>query len=175
MDLQAVFGLSILLSFVAFGLATWLYVWPRLRILPRDRSLLALVLPHTFRFIGLSFLVPGVVSTELPRAFAAPAAYGDLVAVVLAISASLALSRRAAVAIPLVWVFNIWGAADFLFAYYQGLFTVQLNARMLGAAFFIPTVVVPAGLISHALIFRLLWRSRESRVESQGSSYRPTD
>jgi hypothetical protein len=155
MEVQALFGLSILLSFIAFGLVTWLYIWPRLGGLPRDKALLPLVVPHTFRFVGLSFLVPGVVSPELPRAFAAPAAYGDLLALLLAIAASLALSRRAAMAIPLVWLFNTWGAADFLFAYYQG-FAVRLDPRMLGAAFFIPTVVVPAALSTHGLILRLL-------------------
>jgi hypothetical protein len=63
----------------------------------------------------------------------------------------------------LVWVFNVWGAADLLFAYYQGLFTVQLDARLLGAAYFIPTVFVPAALITHGLIFRLLVRPGISR------------
>ena len=47
------------MSFVAFGLVTQLYIWPRLRILERDDALIPLVVPHTFRFIGLSFLVPG--------------------------------------------------------------------------------------------------------------------
>ena len=158
MSIQAVFGLSILMSFVASGLVTRLFIWPRLRVMARDDALLPLVVPHTFRFIGLSFLVPGVVSPALPSAFAAPAAYGDLVATVLAIAASLALFRRAPLAVVLVWLFNVWGASDFLFAYYQGLVTVQLDARMLGAAFFIPTVFVPAALITHGLIFWLLVR-----------------
>ncbi len=71
MDIRAVFGLSILMSFVAFGLTTKLYILPRLRILPRDDALVPLIVPHAFRFIGLSFLVPGVVSPSLPSAFAA--------------------------------------------------------------------------------------------------------
>jgi hypothetical protein len=75
----------------------------------------------------------------------------------------LALVRRAPLAIVLVWLFNVWGASDFLFAYYQGLVTVQLDARMLGAAFFIPTVFVPAALITHGLIFWLLVRPGTSR------------
>jgi hypothetical protein len=158
MSIQALFGLSILMSFVAFGLVTRLFIWPRLQVMARDDALLPLVVPHTFRFIGLSFLVPGVVSPALPSAFAVPAVYGDLVATILAIAASLALVRRAPVAIALVWLFNVWGAADFLLAYYQGLFTVQLDARMLGAAFYIPTVFVPAALITHGLIFWLLLR-----------------
>jgi hypothetical protein len=77
MGIQALFGLSILLSFVAFGLVTRLFIWPRLRVMARDGALLPLVVPHTIRFIGFSFLVPGVVSPALPPAFAAPAAYGD--------------------------------------------------------------------------------------------------
>jgi hypothetical protein len=163
MGVRALFGLSILMSFVAFGLVTRLFIWPRLQVMARDDALLPLVVPHTFRFIGLSFLVPGVVSPALPSAFAAPAAYGDLGATILAIAASLALVRGAPVAIALVWVFNVWGTADFLFAYYQGLFTVQLDATMLGAAFYIPTVFVPAALITHGLIFWLLLRPGISR------------
>jgi hypothetical protein len=163
MSIQELFGLSILMSFVASGLVTRLFIWPRLRVMARDDALLPLVVPHTFRFSGLSFLVPGVVSPALPSAFAAPAAYGDLVATILAIAAALALVRRASLAIVLVWLLNVWGTLDFLVAYYQGLVTVQLDARMLGAAFFIPTVFVPAALITHGLMFWLLVRPGTSR------------
>src|SRR6266498_2293630 len=158
MSIQALFGLSILMSFVASGLVARLFIWPPLRVMARDDALLPLVVPHTFRFIGLSFLMPGVVSPALPSAFAAPAAYGDLVAALLAVVATVALSRRAPLATPLVWLFNVWGAADLLFAFYQGLFGVQLHPGTLGAAFFIPTAVVPPLLITHGLIFRLLVR-----------------
>lgn len=160
MDIRVLFGLSILMSFVSFGLVTNLYIWPRLRKLERDDALLPLVVTHTFRFIGLSFLVPGVVSPSLPIAFAGPAAYGDLTAAVLALAASLALSRRASFAALIVWLFNIWGTADLLFAYYQGLFGIQLDPRMLGAAFYIPTAIVPILLTTHVLIFWLLIRPR---------------
>ncbi len=161
MDIQAVFGLSILMSFVAFGLVTKLYIWPRFRIMDRDDALLPLVVPHTFRFVGLSFLVPGVVSPSLPSAFAAPAAYGDLIAAILAVAATIALSRRSSSATLLVWLFNLWGVVDLLFAFYQGLFGAGLDPRMLGAAFFIPTAVVPPLLIVHVLIFRILVRPRQ--------------
>jgi len=99
----------------------------------------------------------GVVSPSLPTAFAAPAAYGDLVAARLAIAASTALSKRAPLAMLFVWLFNVWGATDLLFAFYQAI-RIQLDARMLGAAFFIPTVVVPRLLVAHGLIFWLLVR-----------------
>ena len=89
------------MSFVAFGLVTQLYIWPWLRRLERDEALVPLVVLHTFRFIGLSFLVPGVVSPSLPLAFAAPAAYGDLVVALLAVAATVALSSGRAR--PLWW------------------------------------------------------------------------
>ena len=63
-------GLSVLLSFCAFGMVTILYILPRLRVMRREDAITALVVPHPFRFIGLSFLVPGVVSSALPPAFA---------------------------------------------------------------------------------------------------------
>ena len=162
MNIRLLFGLSILMSFVAFGLVTKLSIWPRLRTREREAALVPLVVPHAFRFIGLSFLVPGVVSASLPSAFAIPAAFGDLVAAILALAATMALSRRWSSAILLVWLFNVWGAADLLLAYYQGL-RIDLDARMLGVAFFIPTAIVPPLLITHGVIFRLLLRPRPRR------------
>jgi hypothetical protein len=73
MNKLPLFGLSVLMSFVAFGIVTRTYIWPRLRTARREEALIALTVPHTFRFIGLSFLIPGVVSSSLPSAFAAPA------------------------------------------------------------------------------------------------------
>lgn len=158
MPINAVFGLSVLMSFVAFGLVTWLYLWPWLQRTPRDGALTALVVPHAFRFIGLSFLVPGVVSPSLPSAFAAPAAYGDLIAAVLAVAAVLALRTRISWSLAMVWIFNVWGSLDLLDAMYQGRIGVGIDPGQMGAAFYIPTVLVPPLLILHGLIFWLLLR-----------------
>src|SRR5262249_28457757 len=119
--------------------------------------LLPLVVPHTCRFVGLSFLVPGVVSPALASAFALPAAYGDLGATILAVVATLALSTRASWAIPRAWVFSVWGAVALLYAVYQGQIGIRIGPGSLGAAFFTPTVVVPPLLVLHGLIFWLLW------------------
>ncbi len=164
MTIEALFGLSVLMSFVAFGIVTGLYIWPRIRAMPRDEALVPLLVPHAFRFVGLSFLVPGVVSPSLPSAFAVPAAYGDLVAAILAVVATLALSARASWALPLVWVFNLWGAADLLHAFYQGQIGARIGPGSLGAAFFIPTVIVPPLLVTHGMIFWLLLRPGQARA-----------
>lgn len=156
MNPNALFGVSALLSLSSSATFAELYLWPRLRTMEPRRALAALVAPHMFlRFIGLSFLVPGVVSSSLPRAFAAPAAYGDLVAGLLAIAATLALRKHLPAATLLVWIFNVWGSADLVFGFLQGL-RVGLDPGALGAAFFLPTAIVPALLVTHLLTFRLL-------------------
>src|SRR5262245_32549131 len=147
MSIDALFGLSILMRFLAFAIVTKVCICPRLRVMSRTDALLPVVLPHTFRFAGLSVLVPWVVSPSLSSAFAIPAAYGDLVAAILAGVATLALAARASWAIPIVWGFNVWGAVDLLHAFYQGQIGVGIAPGSLGAAFFIPTVIVPPLLI----------------------------
>ena len=110
---------------------------------------------HSFRFLGLSFLIPGVVAPDLSPAYAVPAAYGDLGAAILALLALWALPNG--LGIVLAWIFNIWGTADLLFAFYQGN-EVGLLPGQLGAAFYIPTFLVPLLLVTHVLMFRILLR-----------------
>jgi hypothetical protein len=158
MNILAIFGINVLMSFVSYVVAAQLYVWPRLRNMERNGALAALATPHMFlRFVGLSFLVPGVVSPSLPAGFAIPAGYGDLVAGILAIVATLTLVKRASWAIAAVWLFNIWGTADLLFAFYQASH-LGIQPGEFGASLFLVTTIVPALLVTHALIFRLLVR-----------------
>jgi hypothetical protein len=147
------FFLSIAFSLVAWGIVIARYVWPRLRDLPRPDAIRPLLVLHSFRFAGLAFLVPGVVGAGLPSAFAHGAAYGDLGAAVLALVALSAQSHR--VGVPLVWLFNVWGTVDLLTAFYLA-GTNGLIPGQLGATYFIPTLVVPMLMITHAVIFRLL-------------------
>jgi len=152
----ALYGTAIAFSFIAWGLVTSQYLWPQLRRRSNADALRALLLLHGFRFIGLAFLVPGVVSPDLPAAFALPAAYGDLAAAVLALLAfATGLGTRRGIA--LVWVFNLWGAGDLLYAFYQGNL-VGLRPGQLGATYFIVVVLVPLLFITHGLVFRLLLR-----------------
>ena len=144
------------LSFVAWGVVTSRYIWPRLDALDRREALRPILILHGFRFVGMAFLVPGVVSPDLPQAFAVPAAYGDVAAALLALVALAAL--RTPAGLGLVWLFNLWGTLDLLYAFYQGLLGVGVPPGSLRAAFFIPTLLVPLLLITHALAFRILVR-----------------
>jgi hypothetical protein len=150
---QLLFFTSIAFSLIAWGIVTARYIWPELRHRPQAEALRPLLILHSFRFIGLAFLVPGVVSPDLPPAFAHAAAYGDLIAAALALLSLLSLPRGAGVVIA--WIFNLWGTADLLNAFYQANHA-GLAAGQLGATYFIPTVAVPLLLITHGLAFRIL-------------------
>jgi len=147
------FFVSIAFSLIAWGIVTARYIWPELRLRSRVEALRPLLVLHSFRFIGLAFLVPGVVSPDVPAAFAHPVAYGDLIAAVLALLSLLLLPS--AVGVAAAWIFNLWGAADLLNAFYQANHT-GLLAGQLGATSFIPTVIVPLLLSTHGLAFRIL-------------------
>jgi hypothetical protein len=135
-DVRALFGLSVLMSFIAFGIVTKLYIRPQLSVVRPGDALTELVVVPTFRFVGLSFLIPGVVSPSLPSAFATSAAYGDLVAAILAVVATLALSAHAGWAVPAVWIFNVWGAADLLHAFLPGPDSASDWSRVAGRGIF---------------------------------------
>src|SRR5262245_61574800 len=153
MLLQAVFGLSAAFGLVAWSLVAWHFAWPALRDRPQADALRPLLILHSFRFMGLSFLVSAVVSPDLPSAFAVPASVRDFGAVFLSLIALSAL--RSSFGIALVWIFNIWGTADLLYAFIHG-GLVGLEPGHLGAAFYLPTVVVPLLLVTHVLVFRIL-------------------
>ena len=164
MPAQLYFFVSVGFSLVVWGIVAALYVWPRLRQRQRIEALRPLLMLHSFRFEGLAFLVPGVVSPDLPAAFAHSAAYGDIIAATLAVLTLLALALSPRAGVALAWIFNLWGSADLLNAFYQANAS-GLAAGQLGAAYFIPTVFVPLLLITHVLAFRiLLQRQSESAV-----------
>src|ERR1700751_2833972 len=117
MQSQLAFFASIAFSLITWGIVTTQYIWPELRPRQRAEALRPLLILHSFRFIGLAFLVPGVVSPDLPPAFAHSAAYGDIIAAMLALLSLLSLPR--ATGIFTAWIFNLWGAADLLNAFYQ--------------------------------------------------------
>ncbi|HEY4369071.1 MAG TPA: hypothetical protein VGN07_17690 [Steroidobacteraceae bacterium] len=165
MSSQLCFFASIGFSFIAWGIVTARYIWPQLRLLAKPEALRPLLILHSFRFIGLAFLVPGVVSPDLPSAFAHSAAYGDIVAATLALLSLLSLSSG--VGVVIAWVFNLWGSADLLSAFYHAN-SAGLLAGQLGATYFIPTLVVPLLLITHVVAFRILLRHQSEPAMREG-------
>ena len=168
MQPQLYFFVSIAFSFIAWGIVTARYIWPQLRLRPRAEGLRPVLTLHSFRFIGLAFLVPGVVSADLPSAFAHWAAYGDITAAILAMLSLLLLPSAAGVAVA--WIFNLWGAVDILNAFYQAN-RAGLLPGQLGAGFFLPTLVVPLLLITHGVAFRILLLEPQNESMPQKSRH----
>lgn len=164
MQTQFAFFVSIAFSVMAWGIVAARYIWPALRLRQRANALRPLLILHSFRFVGLAFMVPGVVSPDLPSAFARSAAYGDLVAAILALLALISLPSASGVVIA--WIFSLWGAADLFNAFYQANHA-GLVAGQLGATYFIPTLIVPLLLITHGLGFRILLQAQKVSVIQQ--------
>ena len=155
------FFTSIAFSCIAWGTVFAQHIWPELRLRPRADALRPLLVLHSFRFLGLAFFVPGVVSPDLPWAFAASAAFGDIVAAMLALLSLLFLRRGTGVLFA--WIFNVWGSVDLVNAFYQANAT-GLSPGQLEAAYFIPTLIVPLLLITHGLMFRVLLQHQSQPV-----------
>ena len=169
MDTQAIFGLQFVLSLVAWGLIARWVLAPGLERMAPSMALFWLALPHTFRHVGMVFLVPGVVAQRLPDSFATPAAYGDLATGVLALLAVVALRTGWSRAVALVWLFNIVGTVDLL----NALRHVDV-APLFGAAWYIPTMLVPLLLVTHYMMFARLVRGPGEEGGQQGTSVRGT-
>ena len=161
---EFILPLSIIFGLVNFGLIAAWYIAPALDRLPRATALKPILLFHTFRYLGLSFLIPGVVGAGISPLFAVPAAYGDLAAALLALISVIALHRQWPVAVALIWTFNLVGTLDLLNAVFQRARHVPTGD--LGGAYLIPALIVPALLVTHVIVFRLLVRSKESYTES---------
>ncbi len=118
MSTQTIFQMQLVLGYVAWLLCFSAYILPRLRSMDRFEAHRAIATLHSFRFFGLVFILPGIVSPNLPASFATFAAYWDLATGVLAMLALLTVRIR-----PLFWLFvvafNLVGTADLILDYYH--------------------------------------------------------
>ncbi|HEY3249429.1 MAG TPA: hypothetical protein VGK88_14210 [bacterium] len=157
MDSFQVFGVQFAVSLLVYGLIARWYLSPRLAAATLPVALTPLLLQHALRTLGATLLVPGVVGSDVPRGFAEQVAYGDLLAALLALLALWAVRSRWSIALLLVWLFNLEGFIDLLNALYVGI-KLDVSHAMLGAAWYIPTFVVPALLVTHLMMFSMLLR-----------------
>lgn len=158
MDSAEIFVVQFALSIIVFALIARWYVSPFLSEKPLHVALAILILPHAFRHIGLTFLTPAVVSVDMPTTFATAAGYGDFASGILAIIALIALRRNWSLAIGAVWVFSIVGTVDLLNALRQADAIPHF-----GAAWYIPTFLVPLLIVTHVMIFvRLVDRTQSN-------------
>ena len=147
---------NLLFSTLVFWVAARLYVLPKLHEWEPRTILLPILLLHSTRHLGLMFLAPGATYAGIPSQFTYPAAFGDLLAAVLAMVAVPAVAARARAAKLLVWLFNIEGTLDLMTAIV--LATITDAAPFMGPAYWIPAFWVPALLVTHYITFLVLVR-----------------
>jgi hypothetical protein len=168
---MSILTLNLVFSTFVFWIAARIYLRPRLSDLDSRSIVLPILLLHSFRHLGLMFLDPGATYPGLPVEFAYPAAFGDLVAAMLAMAALPAVATNAPRAKALFWVFNVWGSVDLAAAI--ALATVHDAAAHMGPAFWIPAFWVPALLVTHYIGFVLLARGWSRPSRAAGSSGTP--
>ena len=109
-------------------------------------------------------LVPGVVGAGIPDSqFAQIQAYGDFIAMLLALLAFTLLHYRVKYALLAVWVFVIFGLTDQLHSLYAGSKVgMEIQAQSL---WFVVLYGLPFYLLIHILILILLWQNRSKTFQ----------
>jgi hypothetical protein len=162
---------NLLFSTLVFWIAARIYLFPKLHELRPSSVLLPILLLHAFRHLGLMFLASGGTYAGIAPQFAYPAAFGDLLAALLAVAAIPAVAANARVARLLVWVFNIEGTVDLIAAI--TLATVYGAAAHMGPAYWIPAFWVPALLVTHYVTFVVLLKYWKEQPNPAFESGRP--
>jgi hypothetical protein len=145
---------NLILSTFVFWIAAKLYLLPHLHNIRPEAVLLPVLLLHSFRHLGLMFLAPGAIYAGIPPQFAYPAAYGDLLAAILALLAIPAVAVGHWSSQPLLWAFNVEGTLDLVSAI--TLATLYEASAYMGPAYWIPAFWVPALLVTHYITFIIL-------------------
>ena len=132
---------------------------PRFRGWLRALDLRWLVALHLTRFVGIYFLVVYYRDGALPRAFAVPGGWGDIIVATLALGLLVAGGRLE----PRRWLVGLWntlGLIDILFVVATATRLVladpdSLNALLRLPLSLLPTFLVPLIIAGHVVVY---WR-----------------
>jgi len=159
MNSVTIFWIQILTSGFVFGIVAVWYVWPALTKISRNSALVILLFVHVPRYVEMTLLVTGMVDPKLPREFLSSAAYGDLLEAALAFASIFALRSNWRVAVPMVWLANIWGFADLLNGV-RGVLQLNVPSFNLATFWYVYTFYAPLVIVSHVMIFGILLKSK---------------
>ncbi len=166
MSTELLFQTHLVLGYVAWLLCFGAYILPWLRSMDRIAAQRAIATLHSFRFFGLVFILPGVVSPNLPASFAMFAAYGDFATGVLAMLALLTVRIRPLFRLFVV-AFNLVGTVDLIVDYYHAIqVDLPAHAEWLSATYAIPIIYVPLLMITHIAAFYFLLRPQSKAARA---------
>lgn len=157
MEPTILFAISGLMSLIVWNKISKKYLWFQIKDIELKKAVQPILFLHSFRFAGLSFLIPGVVNAGLNPAWAIPAAFGDFTTAIFAFITLLLINGT--LFRPLLWIFNIVGFIDLLLALVDGPRYGILP--FLGASYFIIILFVPLLLLTHLMVFKLLFKNKK--------------
>jgi hypothetical protein len=161
MDNFIIFNMQTIAGLITFSLAFRWYVFPRLAILSIYDALIPMVLIHGLRYLGMAFMVDTQVYEAFPDDLAFIVGVWDFSTSILAIITAFSLKNKWKYAIPLTWVFNIFGFTDLLVAFPQ-VFAIEFYNYDLGTMWWAFTTIGVVNVISHIYIFiRLIKNLRD--------------
>jgi hypothetical protein len=153
----------------------FIFIVSRLKVyrqLVENVPLQTLVLVHSFRFIGIIFIIIHSVG-GIPARFAYVAGIGDIITAILSFVVAKAITTKKSYARPLTYAWNFLGLMDVISILVtanittklaittgsQGLTTMGSFPFSLIAAYAPPTII-----FLHITIFRKLWMERKQKV-----------
>jgi hypothetical protein len=164
MNANITFALQFLSSFYFTLLIVRWHISSKLYASDLRVLLLPLVSVHVLRTIGMIYTTPGIlgIDVSLPKLFLYTTAYGDLFTALLAVITLNLLIQKKNSYYVWVWIFNVVGFVDLIFALGHGVHIKFLSYNV-GLAWFLPAYVVPALLVTHFAIFYLLIKKKNIR------------
>lgn len=162
-----------ILLYTSFPLILFfIFVVSRLKIyrqILENIPLKTLVLVHSFRFIGIIFIIINAVG-GIPAKFAYVAGIGDIVVATLSFFVAKAITSKKSYARPLTYAWNILGIMDVVSILYTATITTKLaistgsqGLTTMGSSpfAFIAAYAPPTIIFLHITIFRKLWMERK--------------
>jgi hypothetical protein len=160
MTLMSAAALASLLSFALFVMAAVLYVAPWLGTQQRAGALASLLWVHAFRHVALQIFSAQQFGLAVSNDTRDQIAGGDVIGMILAVAAIVALHYRVRVAPLLVWVFVAESAFDLVNSTIAGI-REQLFAAASGVTWLILTFYVPLLWVSLGLVVWQLYSRRQ--------------
>lgn len=156
MDNFTILNMQAFAGLISFYLAFKWWVFPKLSNLSIHDALLPMVFIHSLRFLGMAFMVDTQVYDDFPDDLALTIGIWDYSTAIFAIITAIALKNKWKYAIPLVWIFNIFGFTDLIVAFPK-VFGIEFYNYDLGTMWWAFVTIGIINVISHIYIFyRLL-------------------
>ncbi len=152
--IDKIMSFNLVLSSIIFYWTAVIYLMPKLKEISAAAIFVPILILHSLRHLGLMFMTSGAVYEGMPPQFAYPAGIGDFISALLALFALYAIRKDKLFKITAMWVFNVVGTIDLIYAISMG--SLHNIGPYMGASYWIPSFLVPIFLITHYIVFKKL-------------------